>query len=455
MSVDLVIANGTVITAGGRTNSDVLVSEGKVVEVRPSGSEVEAAHTIDATGRLVMPGMVDVHVHTREPGYEHKEDITTCTQAAAAGGVTTIFGMPNLNPPTVTRKDLDDVLAAYGSKSLVDFNHNPVPAVGEVDAMAEAGIAAFKVYMVVDTGRTYPHPAGTGIHDHGHLLQMFEDVARTDRVFMVHPHDQAIMDLIEQRYWADDDRSPEAYAKTLAAYDGLIWDTATATLLRLAEATGCRLHIVHVQTSRGIEMIRQAKARGVRVTAEVNQWALFLASWEDVLRLGPYCLSYWVPDHHKEAIWEGIADGTIDIMSSDHAPHTREEKEVGWEDMWSAHSGVPGVQFQLPLVLDAANEGKLTHERAVELTATAPARAFGLAHKGRIETGCDADIVVIDPNKEWTISNDDVLSRVGWTPYDGRTLTAQVERTFVRGIEVFSEGRVTGEPGHGLQARPI
>ena len=172
--------------------------------------------TIDATGMYVLPGMIDVHVHLREPGYTHKEDITTGTAAAAAGGVTTVFGMPNLKPPTATRAVLDELFDTYASKSIVDWNHNPVPSqLDEVEKMAEAGVAAFKIYMVVDTGRDYPHPSGTGIHDHGHLLRMFEAIKPTGLPFMVHPHDQAIMDTVEQSFWAAGDRSPQAYAKTL------------------------------------------------------------------------------------------------------------------------------------------------------------------------------------------------------------------------------------------------
>jgi dihydroorotase len=455
MKFDLAIVGGSVVSGSGVRLADVLIKDGKVAEVQSAGSgPYDSDRTISADGNLVMPGMIDVHVHTREPGYTHKEDITTSTQSAAAGGVTTIFGMPNLDPPTTTVDNLQDVLDLYAQKSLVDYNHNPVPVHREVPGMAGLGVAAFKVYMVVDTGRTYPHPAGTGIHDHGHLLEMFEDVAETGRVFMVHPHDQAIMDLVEQRFWNEGDRSPAAYAKTLAAYDGLIWDTATATLLRLAEATDCRLHIVHAQTSRSIEMIRQAKERGVRVTAEVNHWALFLGSWQDVLELGPYCLSYWVPDHHKEAIWEGISDGTIDIVSSDHAPHTREEKEVGWTDMWAAHTGTPGIQFQLPLLIDAVKRGQLTLERVVQLTAESPAQSFDLGTKGRIEPGYDADIVVVDAEQSRVLTNDEVLSRIGWTPYDGREIRGTVLLTLVRGREVFADGAVTGEPGYGKQARP-
>ena len=362
--------------------------------------------------------------------------------------------MPNLDPPTVTRTYLEEVLDLYRARSIVDYNHNPVPTHGETEAMAEAGVAAFKVYMVVDTGRTYPHPAGTGIHDHGHLLQMFEDVKETGRVFMVHPHDQALMDHVEQGYWKRGDRSPEAYAKTLAAYDGIIWDTATATLLRMAKATGCRLHIVHVQTTEGIEMIRRAKDEGIPVTGEVNHWALFLSTWDDVLELGPYCLSYWVPDHHRAAIWEALADGTIDIVSSDHAPHTRAEKDVGWDDMWAAHTGTPGIQHQVPLLLDAANEGKLTVERVVEVIAEEPARSFDIGSKGYLRPGFDADLIIVDPARKWTIRNEDVLSKIGWTPYDGRQVVGAVERTFLRGTEIYGDGTVTGRPGYGRHVRP-
>lgn len=456
MAVARAITGGTVVTAEGSEALDVYIDDGRIVAlVDPAGpAPITATETVDAGGLLVMPGMIDVHVHTREPGYTHKEDLVTCTQAAAAGGVTTIFGMPNLDPPTVSAKYLDEVLDLYAERSIVDYNHNPVPTAGEVPEMAAAGVAAFKIYMVVDTERTYPHPAGTGIHDHGHLLQMMEDVAETGRVFMVHPHDQAIMNLVEQRFWAEGDRSPQAYAKTLATHNGLIWDAATAVLLQMSEATGCPLHIVHAQTEGGVAMIRAAKARGVPVTAEVNHWALFLATWDDVNRLGSYALSYWVPDHHRVAIWEGIADGTIDMVSSDHAPHTREEKEVGWEDAWAAHTGTPGIQHQLPLLIDAVDHGVLPIERVAELTSQRPAEVFGIGYKGKVAVGRDADIALVDPMETWTITNDAVLSRIGWTPYDGRTCTGRVVRTLVRGSDVYRDGEVVGAPGMGKHAVP-
>ena len=450
------IAGGTVHTPSGPVPADVLVSEGRIAGLVSHGQDGGTDETVvDATGKQVLPGMVDVHVHTREPGFTHKEDITTTTMQAAAGGVTTIFGMPNLNPPTTTRKTLDEVLDLYAEKSIVDWNHNPAATIpDEIEAMAETGIRAYKVYMVVDTGRTYPHPAGTGMHDHGQLLEMMDLIAGTGCRFIIHPHDQALMDYIEGQYLQKGENTPQAYASAYAAREGVIWDTACDVILRLSEASGCPIHIAHMQTRRSIDAVRRAKARGVPVTCEVNHWAPFLSKWEHVERLGPYALSYWVPDDAREAVWEGMRDGTIDAASSDHAPHTREEKEVGWEKMWSAHTGTPGIQYYYPLLLDAVVRGEITLDRVVDMVATRPARDFGLQGvKGEIAVGCDADLVVADLDSPWTITNDGVLSRVGWTPYDGVELTARIERTYVRGSQVYSNGEVTGEPGSGQMAR--
>lgn len=454
MSVDLRLAGATVAAPDGAVVADVLVTDGTIVGVVSPTLAVDAATTVDLTGKVLLPGMVDVHVHTREPGFEHKEDILTTTQQAAAGGVTTIFGMPNLTPPTVDVETLTDVFERYAQSSIVDYNHNPAPTKdGDIAAMAEMGIRAYKIYMVVDTGRTYPHPAGTGMHDHGTLLKMMDLIAPTGRRFIIHPHDQSLMDYIEGAYLARGENTPQAYASAYAARQGVIWDTAVDVVLRLAEASGCPIHIAHMQTAGSIESVRRAKARGIDVTCEVNHWGPFLSTWDDVERLGPYALSYWVPDAGRAAIWQGLRDGTIDMVSSDHAPHTREEKEIGWTQMWSSHTGTPGIQYYYPLLLDAVNRGELTLERVVSLVATEPAEAFGLGGvKGAIRVGADADLVVADLNAPWTITNDGVLSRCGWTPYDGREISARIDRTYVRGTQVYSDGAVIGVPGHGRLA---
>lgn len=454
MSVDLRLAGGTVYTPSGPLPADLLVSDGTIAGVVDAALPADAARTVDVTGKVLLPGFVDVHVHTREPGFTHKEDIRTTTEQAAAGGVTTIFGMPNLDPPTADVPTLTDVFERYAATSIVDYNHNPAPTrLDHIVPMAGMGIRAYKIYMVVDTGRTYPHPAGTGVHDHGRLLQIMDEVAKTGRRFIVHPHDQALMDYIEGAYLDRGENTPSAYAQAYAERQGVIWDTAIDVVLRLAEAAGCPVHLAHMQTARSIDAVRRAKSRGVDVTCEVNHWGPFLSTWEDVQRLGPYALSYWVPDEGRSAIWEGMRDGTIDVCSSDHAPHTREEKDIGWTRMWKAHTGTPGIQYHYPLLLDAVNNGALTLERVVEMVAAAPARAFGLAGvKGELQVGADADVVVADMNSAWTITDDGVLSRCGWTPYDGREVSASIERTYVRGTEVFADGAVVGAPGHGRLA---
>ncbi|MGH8891142.1 MAG: dihydroorotase [Acidothermaceae bacterium] len=458
MAIDKKITGGTVVTPSGAVEADVLIHDGRIVGIVESGALPDdvTVPTIDASGKLVLPGMIDVHVHTREPGYEHKEDITTTTQQAAAGGVTTIFGMPNLNPPTTSLETLEQVFDMYREKSLVDWNHNPAATdPGEVTKMAQTDIRAFKIYMVVDTGRSYPHPAGTGMHDHGHLLQMMDTIAGTGKRFIIHPHDQALMDYIENRYLDRGENTPQGYASAYAEREGVIWDTAIDVILRLGEASGCPIHIAHMQTRRSIEAVRRAKRRGVDVTCEVNHWALFLSTWHDVETLGPYALSYWVPDDARAAVWEGLNDGTIDVISSDHAPHTREEKEIGWTQMWSSHTGTPGIQYYYPLVLDAVKKGLVTLARAVDAIAFQPAKAFDLeGAKGRIAVGYDADLVIADLDAPWTITNDSVLSRCGWTPYDGRSISARIDTTLVRGEAVLEDGAVVGTPGHGHIAIP-
>jgi dihydroorotase (multifunctional complex type) len=449
------IAGADVFVEGRLRPLDIVIDGERIAGLVNRGTGPTDAEVIDGSGRIAIPGGVDVHVHTREPGYTHKEDLITCTRQAAAGGYTTIFGMPNLDPPTMTTGDLDDVLDLYAAKSIVDYNHNPAAKVlDQIGPMADRGISAYKIYMVVDTGRSYPHPAAIGVHDHGDLYRAMQAVAETGLRLMVHPHDQAIMDVVEQAYWAAGDRSPQAYGKTLAVGDGIIWDTATALLIRLAEATGCKLHIVHVQTTRQVEMLRQARAKGIDVTGEVNHWALFLGRMSDIDEQGSYVLSYYVPDHHREAVWEAMEEGIVDMLSSDHAPHTREEKEIGWTDAWAAHTGTPGIQYQLPLMIDAMHQGKISLPRLVDLVATAPARVFGLDRKGTLAPGSDADIVLVDAEREWTITNDSVLSKIGWTPYDGRTIRGAVDRTLVRGTDVWVDGEVVGQPGHGKHATP-
>lgn len=458
--MDTLIRNGLVVTPQGQRVASIGIQNGRIAGIYEPGTEPEAREVIDAEGLAVVPGAIDMHSHHRQgslPGFEYKDTIHTSTMQCAAGGVTTSVAMPNVQPPPNSLELLERQYDIYRSDAIVDWNFNPAPTISEeMPGMADTGIAAFKIFMVVDTGRDYPHMPGIGVHDHGKILEIMQRCAELNVPLMVHPHDQALMDVIEQKFWDRGERDALAYAKAYAAHDGVIWETAIATLLRLQRASGCHLHILHTQTAGSVDLIRQAKAAGQKVTCEINPWALFLGcEWAAIQRLGSYALSYWVPEKNVPGLWEGLRDGTIDIVATDHAPHTREEKEIGWKDGWKAHTGTPSTQFYYSMFMTAALESKISLERVVEACCAKPAELFKLKSKGALKVGADADLVLVDLNQEYEVRDEDVLSLIGWSPYAGRKLKARPVRTVVRGTTVYLNGEVIGQKGFGQHARAI
>lgn len=460
-TVDLLLQGGKVVNNRGVRQADLVIHMGKIAAMLEPGCHrdwiLPARETLDISGKFVLPGVIDVHGHHREPGFTHKEDILSATGAAAAGGVTVSVGMPNVNPPPNNLETLREILQLYQRKSIVDYNMNPAATrIDEIPRLAEEGILAFKLFMIRDTGRTYPHMPGIGLHHHGDLYRVFQAVAETGLPLMVHPHDQDLMETLEQEYQGRYGRDYLSYARAFSAHQGIFWDTAVAALLRLQEATGVHLHILHVITPGMIEMIRRARERGSNVTCEVNAWGLFLGgNWEIIEEKGPYALGFFIPPDHLEKIWGALKSGVIDILTSDHTPHTTEEKEVGWKDMWKAPGGTPQIQFYLSLLLDEVNRGRLKLEDAVRILSYRSAEIFGLLpDKGEISVGSDADLVIVDLEKTETLSNEQVLSRCGWTPYHGKTVKGIPELTMVRGKIVARNGKVTAQPGTGRQARP-
>jgi dihydroorotase-like cyclic amidohydrolase len=292
---------------------------------------------------------------------------------------------------------------------------------------------------------------GIAVDDHGELYRIAEAVAVTGLPLMVHPHDSALAELYAARAIEAWGRGPVSYARSLRMGDGLVMDSGIATMLEIQRATGVRLHLLHVSTPGGLSMIRRAKDAGRAVTAEANPFHLFVVNdLATIERHGPYALGQWLPEAHAAALWEGVLDGTIDVIGSDHTPHARAEKEPGWADMYATPGGSPTIQHYLSLLLDAAAEGRITLERIVDLCATAPARLLGWAgRKGSIEVGADADLVVVDPAAEATIREADVLSKCGWTVLDGRTVRGIPRTTIRRGEVAFVDGTVVAEPGSG------
>lgn len=456
--VDVVIQGGEVWTpAGFVEGAQILVSGERILEVRRPGSPPpEGAELIDATRKVVIPGLIDTHSHHRDPGFTHKEDITTASQAAAAGGVTLTVGMPNVDPPTTSAERFAALIKDYSTRAVVDFNHNPSPTdLSQVEALASLGCLGFKVFMVVDAKRSYPHMPGLGVHNHGDLIAILNAVKQTGRPLMVHPNDQEILQLLEERQFATGDLGPESYAKAEWNFDGIVWNSAVSFLIELQRSVGGHVHILHMMSDRSVELVRKAKIDGLAVTAEVNAFALFLSDWEEVRPIGPYALGRCLKPDWRAALWAGIADGTIDTLGTDHAPHTAEEKETGWSNMWATPTGTPQLQHYLLKLLDAVNRGQITLRDVVRITSANPARLFGIyPRKGTIEAGADADLVVVDLNRAFTIRNEDVYSKCGWTPYHGTTVKGYIDLTMCRGKIVARDGRVVAEPGWGMQIPP-
>jgi dihydroorotase len=458
LSVDLLLKGGKAFVEGELVPANIGITKETIVSITAPREPVQAKRVVNVRGLWLLPGVIDMHSHHREPGFTHKEDIITATQACAAGGVTVSVAMPNVSPPPTSARSLRNIFELYRKKAIIDYNMNPSATVlEEIPKMVKMGILAFKIFMVVDTGRSYPHMPGIGVHDHGKILSIFEEVEKTGLPIMVHPHDQELMDVIEQKFWAKGQRDFRAYAKAYSSYDGAMWDTAIGVLLNLQRATGVHLHLLHMQTKKSLEMLKKVKAEGQLVTAEVNPWALWLSNdWKTVERLGSYALSYYVAPHHSDAVRQAILDGTVDIIATDHAPHTKKEKEPGWKDGWKAHTGTPSAQYYLSLLLDDIHKGQMTLKRLVELVAIEPARIFKLyPRKGIIRIGSDADIVAVDPNKKATITHKSVLSKCGWTPFAGYKVRGVPVHTILRGQFVYKNGKVVGKPGYGQLAKPV
>ncbi len=453
--LDTLIKNGEVITRDGRIKASIGIIDEQIAGIYQHGTEPEAKEVIDASGLVTLPGAVDMHSHHRQGaedgGYEYKETIESATNQCAAGGITTSVAMPNVVPPPNTLERLEDLLRVYEHSAVVDYCINPAGTVPEeIPKLAKTGIGAFKIFMVVDTGRDYPHMPGIGLHDHGKIMEAMEICAAENVPLMIHPHDQALMDHIEKQYWDRGEHDALAYAKAYSAHDGVIWDSAISTLLRLQKATGVHLHLLHTQTAGSVQLIREAKAKGQKVTCEINPWALFLGNdWSAIERLGSYALSYYVPEKNTPVLWEGLNDGTIDIVASDHAPHTRDEKEIGWEDGWKAHTGTPSTQYYMRFLVDAAAKGRISLEHVAEVTSSIPAELFHFKDKGRIEPGYHADLVLYDLEADSEVREEDLLGIIGWSPYTGLKTSGVPVRTLVRGNTVFADGKVTGKAGDG------
>ena len=450
MSVDLVISGGTVVTENAVFPASVAIADGRIVAIGRDDAMPAAAERLDARGLHVLPGAIDAHVHIREPGYTHKEDWATGTAAAACGGVTTIFDMPNTNPPTGTPEALAMKLAAAEEKAFVDFGIYGLLDDNNIDgleALIEGGVAAFKCFM----GNTFGNlPAPSD----GAMLEGFEILARRGLRCTVHAETASILARREAKMRAAGRHDPLAH---LAARPPVAAMEAVQRAALYAEWTGARLHIAHVSSSEELRPLREAKARGVDVTAETCPHYLMLDT-EDYARCGSLIrVNPPVREpYHKALLWAAIHDRTIDMIATDHAPHTPDEKHR--DDIWTADCGFPGVESQMPLMLTAVANGEIAITDYVRLSSAAPARAFGLyPKKGALIPGADADLALVDLAASSRVDRAMLHSlRAQVTPFHGHALKGVPVHTLVRGRFVMRERDLVADArGWGQSVRRV
>jgi dihydroorotase len=415
---------------------DATLADGRVRDVRIDGESIvevgtglsDDGETIDADGKLLLPGMIDAHVHFRQPGFPHKETWSTGSKSAAAGGVTTVFDQPNTDPPTVDAAGYERK-ADLASASLVDYAINggvtddwvpkellekPIGALGEVflaDSTGEMGIDTERYEEAVRRA----HEAGVPVTVHAEDATLF---------------DESVRDRSDPDAWSAY-RTAEAEIEAIRQACGV------------ADDLGARVHVAHTSTPEGVEAVSEAG-----MTCEVTPHHLFLSrsDLEDLGtfgRMNPPLRS----EERRESMLRLLADGEIDVVATDHAPHTRAEKDAG---IWDAPSGVPGVETALPLLLEAARNGRIGYERVRDVTAANVADIFGLERKGRIEAGNHADLVLVDPEASVPIRGGNLHSKCEWTPFEGRSGVFP-ELTVVRGRVLFRDGTFADAAGRNVR----
>lgn len=434
---DLIIRGGTVATPGGMGVADVAVRDGRIVGIGHFAAE-QAGQVFEAAGLHVLPGVIDTQVHFREPGLEWKEDLETGSRCAALGGVTAVFEMPNTDPSTTSPEMMEDKLRRAKGRMHTDHafyagaTHDNTDLLPIMERME--GVCGVKVFMGASTGQL-----------------LVEDDEGVERVLNAISRRAAFHS--EDEYRLADRRKLARQGDWTSHYevrDAEAAISSTLRLLRLARKTGKRIHVLHVTTAEEMEILAGAKDIA---TVEVTPQHLTLVGPDDYIRLKGYAqMNPPIRDErHRAALWAAVNQGIPDLIGSDHAPHTIEEKSRPYP---ASPSGMPGVQTLVPVMLTHVADGKLSLERFIELTSAGPQRVFGIAGKGRIATGYDADFTIVDLKARRTITHAWSASRCGWTPFDGMEAKAWPVATFVRGAMVMCDDAIV-TPGRGEPVRFI
>jgi len=430
ISYDLVIRGGNLVTHNGIGRGDVGVRDGRIVEVGQLRG-TDGGEIIDATGLHVLPGIIDTQVHFREPGNEHKEDLESGTRAAVMGGVTAVFEMPNTNPLTTTPEALNDKLNRADGRAWSDYAFYAGATPDNADSLGDLetlpGCCGIKIFMGSSTGSLL-------VPDDESLKRVLENCRR--RV-AVHAEDEERLNA--RSHIAAKAAHPRAHPDWRDVETAF---NATRRLISLAEEFRRRVHVLHVTTAEEMKYLADHKDVA---SVEVTPQHLTLEAPDCYERLGAFAqMNPPIREaHHREGLWNAIAQGVVDVIGSDHAPHTRDEKNQTYPN---TPSGMPGVQTLLPLMLNHVSEGRLSLLRLIDLLCEGPNRLFGIVGKGRLAVGYDADFTLVDLAVSRDITDDWIAAKCGWTPFVGMTVTGWPVGTIIRGQSVMRDGQLMNEP---------
>jgi dihydroorotase (multifunctional complex type) len=439
LTVDLVLENLKAYIGGSVEECCIAIENGRIFKLGRETQMPKAETVLNLGGLLVLPGLIDVHVHLRDEGKAYKEDFYTGTAAAAAGGFTTVLDMPNNAPVTMSADTLKRRMETAKAKAFVNvgfFSEFPGET-KEIDAIIKAGAVAFKLYLGEQVG-------GLNIDDDKALEEAFKTV-KSRVPIAVHAEDKNMLKKVERKLKQEGRSDINAFLEVHSVEAEV---KAVKRVLKIARKTGAKVHFCHISTRHSLEAIHRARGEGLPLTCEATPHHLFL-SVEDLKRVGTLALT--IPPlrdkSHVDFLWEGLKRGFIDVIGSDHAPHAFTEKNAG--SVWEIKPGIPGLETSLPLMLTAVNMGMLSLADVVRFMAENPAKIFRLYGRGTVKEGFKADLVAVDLKREYLIDSSKFYSKAKFSPFDGKRVKGKPVKTFVGGRLVMDEGEVVAEAGCG------
>lgn len=433
LTVDLILSKAKAYVKNRIVDCSLAIDRGKIFKIGKLCCLPKAEKKIDLKNRLVLPGLIDSHVHLRDQGKSYKEDFYTGTAAAAAGGVTTVLDMPNNDPVTMSAKTLEKRMQIAKDKILVDVGfYSEFPKdISQIKEIAGKGAIAFKLYLAEKVG-------GLNLSDFHSMREAFNEVSKLKVPLAVHAEDKKTLNKVENRVKRRKREDIEAFLRVHSEHAEV---KAVNQMLEAVKQTNAKMNFCHISTKKGLKRIIEGKKSGMPITCEVTPHHLFLST-ADLRRVGSSALT--VPpirkEHHLAALWEGVDNGWVDILASDHAPHTTAEKRG--KSVWEIKAGIPNLEVMLPLLLTAVKRGRLSITSIVKMLSEKPARIFGLKNKGSLEEGHQADLVVIDLDKEYKIDSSNFHSKAKYSPFDGWKVEGKPVKTFVDGKMIMNEGKI-------------